>query len=50
MVCNANFMPKFIKDPFQLKNNAYCQGSRQYGKGFCADDPIYRNSFRIAGP
>jgi hypothetical protein len=47
MVLNANFVPKFIKDPFQLKNNAYRQGLHQHGKEFSADDPICRDPFRI---
>ena len=49
MAFHANFVPKFNKDPFQLKNNAYCQWLHQQGKRFSADDPICRNSFRIIG-
>jgi hypothetical protein len=42
---NANFVPKFNKAPFQLKNDAYCQGLNLYSKRFSADDLIYQNPF-----
>jgi hypothetical protein len=47
MEFNANFVPELKKPPFQLKNNAYRQRLRQYGKRFSADDSICRNSIRI---